>query len=129
MSIYTAERDLEVLYVNAQGDYETTTTGLRLDNSPRTKALLALRAKRGHYWYDLNYGSRLHEIKTLRQGMELAQAYCTEALQFMMDSGEVLAVEVVEVEQAPATGALLIHVALTVSEDDIVDVLVQKELP
>ena len=129
MTIFTAERDLEVFFINAQGDYETTTAGIRLDNSPRTKALLALKAKRGQYWYDRNYGSRYWTIKTLRDGERLALPYAQEALQFMIDRGEILGVELVEVSQNPATGSLNVHLALEVTEDDIVDVLVQKELP
>jgi phage gp46-like protein len=125
----TYVRDTEVMYVNDLGDYETTSAGLRLDNSPRTKALLALKAKRGHYWFDLNYGSRFHELKTLRDAERNAQVMATEALQFMIDRGEILDVEVTSTEQDVDFGILKIHVALTVTQDDIVDIIVQRELP
>jgi phage gp46-like protein len=128
-TIFDATRDQEVTYVADHGDYEVSSTGLRLDNSPRTKALLALKAKRGHYWYDPDYGSRFHTIKTLSDGERLGQGYAEEALQFMIDRGEILGVELVEVEQAPATGTLKYHFALEVSNDDIVDIIVQREQP
>ncbi|HHE71342.1 MAG TPA: hypothetical protein ENL34_03555 [Chloroflexi bacterium] len=129
-TIYQAERDTEVLFVNDQGDYETLAAGgIRLDSTPRTKALLALKARRGQYWSDPNYGSRFHAIETLRDAERLALPYTVEALQFMLDSGEIIGVEVSAVQQNPTTGTALIHVVLTVTEDDIVDIIVQRELP
>jgi len=122
------ERDTESLYVNDQGDYETTTTGIRLDTTPRTKCLLALKAKRGAYWFDPDYGSRLHTRKTLRDVQRSAQDDCQEALQFLVDRGEILGVEVTRIEQDPTTGAAHIWVAVQVTEDELVDILVQREL-
>jgi phage gp46-like protein len=129
-TIFSGDRETEVLYVNGRGDFETLTDGgIRLDSSPRTKAMLALRARRGEYWYDQDYGSRFHEIKTLRDGARNAQAYAGEALQFMVDEGEIVGVDVVDVGQDPDTGALHILLAVEVSSDDVVDLIVQREIP
>jgi len=128
-TIFDSQQDLEAFYVGDHGDYEISSTGLRLDTTPRTKALLALKAKRGFYWFDKTYGSRFHTIKTLEDGQRLAQPYAEEALQFMIDRGEILSVRLHDIEQAPDTGTLKIHLGLEVSKDDIVDIIVQREVP
>lgn len=128
-SIGAYARESESLYVGDLGDYESATVGIRLDTSPRTKCLLALKAHRGAYWSDTEYGSRLHTRKTLRDLRRSAQDDCQEALQFLIDRGEILAVQVTRIEQDPSTGACHIWVAVQVSEDEMVDILIQREQP
>jgi phage gp46-like protein len=125
-TIYTSQADVESLYVNDRGDYEETSTGIRLDNTVRTKCLLALRARRDQYWYDLDYGSRIHTIKTLRDAYRHAEHYCQEALQFLIDRGEIVAVTVPfeTISQDGATGAVQFQVVIEVTEEEIVDILI-----
>jgi phage gp46-like protein len=128
-STAATERDTESLYVTDAGDYETTSTGIRLDTSPRTKCLLALKAIRGAYWADPDYGSRLRTRKTLRDFERSAQDDCQEALQFLVDRGEILGVTVTELEQDPSTGSVRMQVAVQVTSDEVVDIIVQRETP
>jgi phage gp46-like protein len=118
----------ETLYVNDEGDCETDAGGLRLDTTPRSKCLLALRARRGAYWADPTYGSRFREIKTLEEGQQNAEYYAREALQFLMDRGEILDVHVTDVRIDVDTGWMAVAVSIKVTREDLVNIAILAPL-
>lgn len=58
---------------------------------------LSLKTKRGSFFADTSFGSRLHLLrreKNTAKTMRLAMDYCKEALQWMIDTGKAKTVDV-----------------------------------
>lgn len=63
---------------------------MSLDGSSdiRNNILLSLYVKRGSFFLDLNFGSRLYEIKSLSEpNVRLAKEYVQQALQWILEIG------------------------------------------
>lgn len=61
----------------------------------RNNMYLSLHIKKGSQFFDKNYGSRLHEIKSnLDSSLRLAETFIVEALQWMVKIGKLKSFEV-----------------------------------
>lgn len=62
----------------------------------RSDVFFSLSIKRGQWFADLNFGSRLHTIKKLTDpNILLAHQYCLEALQWLQQTGRATSITAV----------------------------------
>jgi phage gp46-like protein len=74
---------------------------------------LSLNMPRGSWWFNQQFGSRLHELnreKDVARVEMLARKYAEEALQWLLESGRAAAVEAATVR---VSGGLLLTVTVT----------------
>jgi phage gp46-like protein len=109
-SIYPT--DGEYTYINDSGDFELRGGELVRDKTLDTRCRFRLLCRRGKWVYDSNFGSRFWQIKDLREAKRNAQKYATEALQPLIDSGEVTAVTVIEVDTDALTGFVFANIVI-----------------
>jgi len=68
------------------------------DGNLRNNIYLSLVIKRGSWFQNLTFGSRLHLLqraKNTEQTAALAEEYCKEALQWLIDTGRVKKIEII----------------------------------
>ena len=99
----------------------TADNRLLRDPSIKSRARFRLTCRREKWWADKNIGSRLHTITTLGQAQREVQQFCEEALQDLIDDGDLLTVTVVDIEEDPVAGQLAAHVMLGVPEGEAID--------
>jgi len=66
------------------------------DYSIASRCRLRLKTRRGKWVHDPNIGSRLHELRTLKQAKRKLLPYCKEALEELIAEGLVTKVELGE---------------------------------
>ena len=94
--------------INDAGDYELTIDGhLKRDPTPLTRGRIRLRTRRGEWFDDVNMGSRLHQVRLLKNGARFTEGYVREALQPMLDDGTYKALRFGLTHTDHTTGALL----------------------
>jgi phage gp46-like protein len=102
------------LFLNAQKDLEIDSTdgSLVTDATVQTRALLRLLTRRGQYWADKDFGSRWWTINTIGDARRQVLPMAEEALKPLLDTGEILRVELAGLEVTPngIRGHLLLHV-------------------
>lgn len=85
---------------------------------------LSLMVPRGGWWFNPEFGSRLHLLnraKNTERTALLAREYCREALQWLLDTGRATAVEVeVDRDRLQDLHRLKIVVRVTLADGDIV---------
>ena len=67
------------------------------DGNLRNNIYLSLMVQKGAWFQDLNFGSRLHLLqraKNTEQTAALAEEYCREALQWLIDTGRATKINV-----------------------------------
>jgi phage gp46-like protein len=123
-----------VLGNRAQGEYcldigdskhnsltEDGTGELIRDYTVASRARFRLTCRRGHWWANIDVGSLFHELNTLGQAQRQAQAFAQQALQDLIDAGEILSVTVTEIEEDPVDGTLKARVEIEIPEGEAVD--------
>ena len=91
MSTYSQKR---IIKINWDGDCAYDEKGrLVEDNTPASRVIVRLRARRGEYLRDPNFGSRLHLIKTIRDAKANLFPYLIEAEQPLIDEGVITTIE------------------------------------
>ena len=100
---------------------EDGTGELIRDYTARSRARFRLTCRRGKYWADLSMGSLLHTINTLGQARRQALAFCQQALQPMIDAGDIDAVSITDIEEDPIKGTLAMAVLIDIPEGEAVD--------
>jgi len=84
-------------YISDNGDFELDENGhLRIDDSIETRCRIRISTKRGH-WLNTEIGSRLHEVRLLKHSDNKIKDAIREALQPLIDSGEVVEVRLSDV--------------------------------
>jgi phage gp46-like protein len=95
------------------GDYILANGAPTEDTTVASEVVLAIRSRRGSAGATPEFGSRLHTIKKLVPGADrLAMAYAREAIQHLIDRGEVVSPSF-KVELDEAHQALLVTVTYT----------------
>ena len=97
--------------------YEQATNGNLKNN-----IYLSLMVKKGSWFQDLNFGSRLHLLqraKNTEQTAALAEEYCKEALQWLIDTGRATKMEITSERDRPQDlHRLKLIVAVTKADGD-----------
>jgi phage gp46-like protein len=84
--------------INDDRDYQLTDNGLMVrDPTLSTRCRVRLLTRRGEYFADPNLGSLLHTIKITKNAEPKIRRFSQQALQDLIDDGEILAVELVRV--------------------------------
>lgn len=96
--------------------------GLVFDQSIVTRCYLRLQTRRGSFWRDASFGSRLHTIETLENARPRIQRFAEEALEPLIQSGEIVGVEIGRVEINPTTGGLFAHILVNVPRDRAIEI-------
>jgi len=85
---------LKTRWLSSSGNYEIGPDGACIeDTTVATRATVRLMTRRGLYWSNKDMGSRLHLLRTLRDARAKVVTYAKEALQPLLDTGELLSVE------------------------------------
>ena len=107
------------IYINAQGDGEVDAQGhLVEDSTIASRVTVRLRARRGEYYRDRTFGSRLHELRTLEQAQAGFLPACEEALKPLVDAGEILRLEQGAFETRPS-GMVAAELLVYVTEEEV----------
>lgn len=109
--------------MNAQGDYEVSGGRLVRDYTVSSRCRMRLSARRGQWAYDPDFGSRLHEVKAIREARRMALPIVVEALQPLIDEGSILGVTLGEVESDDRTGLLGVEVFIALPQSDVLESL------
>lgn len=96
--------------------------GLKSDQSVVTRAYLRLQTRRGSFWRDPTFGSRLFTIQTLENAGPKVQRFAEEALAPLVEAGEILSVEVGRLAINPTTGGLFAHILIGVPRDRSIEI-------
>lgn len=81
-------------FISTSGDYQVSAGGMRGDDGFTSKAVLALRTRLGSMAAFPEFGSRLHEIRTVdERGRKMAEKRAAQALIHLVDSVENLTVQ------------------------------------
>lgn len=117
-SWYAPERHGEYcLEITDARDNRLLDTGwLNRDYTVVSRCRFRLLCRRNQWWADLEIGSRLHEIKTLKDAKAKVDAYAKEALEPLVREGAISGMQTLAVESDPDTGMLLAHIAVTLPE-------------
>lgn len=100
-------------YINASGEYELKQGAPKGDPTVASEVVLALRTKRGSAGAAPEFGSRLHTITKLSASAKrLAQSYAREAIEHLIERGEVVRPSF-SVEMDESRYALLVTVSYT----------------
>jgi len=100
--------------VTDQGDLQVNADNqLQRDQTLTSRCLLRLRTRRGSWFDDSEFGSRIHEIQIDKGAQRLLQDAITEALEPLVDSGELLTIEVATESFIPELGFIAGNVFLT----------------
>jgi phage gp46-like protein len=118
-------QDLEAEYtLDISDEKDNTLTAdneLLRDYTIQSRVRFRLTCRREQWWADKDMGSRLYTLNTLGQAQAQAQQFCEEAVQDLIDDGELLAITVTEIEEDPIAGTLLAAVQLDVPEGEAID--------
>lgn len=108
--------------VLANGDLDIDDAGqIEMDSTIQSRAMVRLRAKRGSYYRDRTFGSRLRTIKTLRAAKRNTLKYCNEALKPLLDAGEIKRLELGSLELRPS-GMILAEILVHVDEKTVLKI-------
>jgi phage gp46-like protein len=92
------------------------------DSNLRNNVYLSLMIRRGSWFQNLDFGSRLHLLqreKNTEQTAVLAEEYCREALQWLIDSGRARKIDIVaERDRLQDLHRLKLLVSVTKSNGD-----------
>lgn len=91
------------------------------DYTIASRCRFRLTCRRGHWWADPAIGSNLHLLKSLGQARAEAEKFCTEALQDLIDDGEIASIALLEIEEDPVVGWIALHLEITVPGGTTVD--------
>ena len=99
------------LVITDRGNYEVLASNalkvaghLARETTVATRCRFRLKIARGSWPYDPDLGSRLHTIRTLRQAVAEAEEMCVEALQDLIDDGDVTRVTLGDIHADPSSG-------------------------
>lgn len=82
-------------YLTEGGEMELVAGDVRLDDSPRSDVLLALRTRYGSCPLDPTFGDRTHEIEKVTRGARrLAESFTRQALDHLVKSRRIRDLEV-----------------------------------
>ena len=109
-------------WLTDKGDYQIGPDGACIeDPTVRTRALVRLRTRRGKYWADPTMGSRLWERHSLEDARAHALSDSLEALKPLLDTGEILAVELgPDGVYQDADGTIAFQLLVRVDEETII---------
>jgi len=108
------------VYITPRGDCLVDSEGhLVEDATIASRVTVRLRARRGEYYLDKNFGSRLHTIRTLQDAEREFLPMCEEALQPMLDAGEIVRLELGAFEAKQGPGAFLAELLIYVTEEEV----------
>ncbi len=81
----------------------------------RSNFYLSLHIKKGTWFHDPNFGSLLHEIKTLTESdLNLAKSYAFDALKWMIDIGKLKSINVeTSVDQSLLSGSKTLKISIS----------------
>jgi len=109
------------VYISDAGDFELDDDGhLLTDDTIETRCRIRLQTHRGQ-WLDKDIGSRLNEIKLLKHAERKMKDAIREALQPLIDSGEIVELRLSEAVTDSINGLAAIAVEIVVPGDDLVD--------
>lgn len=93
----------------------------RSDGTIFNNIYLSLMIPRGGWWFNPEFGSRLHELgreKLTPRTERLARDYTREALQWLIDAGRATAVAIdTEIDRTQTTGRLKLIIAVTQADN------------
>lgn len=108
------------VYIGPTGDAVVDASGHMVeDTSIASRVTVRIRARRGEYHLDRNFGSRLHTRKTVSEVQQHLLSDCTEAVQPLIDAGEILRLEQGVMETTPM-GGVFAQLVIYVSEGEVV---------
>lgn len=108
--------------VLANGNLQIGDNGqLDMDSTVQSRALVRLKARRGKYYHDPTFGSRLFTRKTLRAAEQHALGDCEEALKPLIDAGEIEKLEIGTLEQRPS-GMILMELLVHVPRETLLKI-------
>lgn len=81
---------------------------------------LSLHIARGVFFIKPDFGSRLHTLKKITDNnLRLAEAYCTEALQWLVTTGRIAGTDVIAARDSDVPGRIIINVGITQIDGDV----------
>jgi phage gp46-like protein len=105
---------------------------LNASSSIMNNVYLSLMVKRGSFFQNLDFGSRLHLLhraKNTERTAILAKEYCKEALQWLLDTGRATAIDVyTERDRRIDLCRLKLQVAVTQADGKKVDFITYVEV-
>ncbi len=110
------------IFITPQGDAEIDSNGLLVeDTTIQSRVNVRLMANRGKYYRDKDFGSMLYTRKNLHDAETHFGSDCEQALKPLLDSGEIIRIEVGGIETDPGgqfRGQLLVYV----TEDEVIKI-------
>lgn len=104
--------------LDQDGEYIVTSSAqLQRERAPITRALFRLKCRHGKFVYDSGMGNKCWNIQSLAEGERKAEQYIKDALQPILDDGEISEVVVGNVEINNDTGALAVDVKIKVDDE------------
>lgn len=95
-------------------DYSISSSGkLTRDYTIASRARMRLLARRGEWLYDPTMGSRFHTIKRQDRAEADCAVFAVEALQPLINEGEIIKVEIGEIDFDAKLGALAVEIFIT----------------
>lgn len=88
------------------------------DYTVASRARMRLLARRGEWIYDPSFGSRFHTIKTQEEARADCLTFAVEALQPLIDEGEIWLVEIGEIDFDAYRGSLAVEIFITIPSEE-----------
>lgn len=117
------DREAEYCLDISDDKHNSLTDGFELlrDYTIQSRVRFRLTCRREQWWANADVGSRLYTLNTLGQAQIQAQEFCEEAVQDLLDRGELISITVTEVTQDPIAGTLQAAVVLEVPDGEAID--------
>jgi phage gp46-like protein len=100
-------------------DYALDNGHLVLDDTPATAARMRLLTRRGQWFADPEFGSRIHTIKTTKNIAATLELFAREALAPMLEDGQIQSIDQVLIQVDPRTNATFGQILATVGDQPV----------
>lgn len=108
--------------ISDQGELSNDEYGhIEKDYSIASQCRFRLKCRRGQWPYDTTLGSRLWQLKYTKSAEPQILDMCREALQDLIDNGQILDVQIGEIEEDVDNGAIKVEIIVTVSTEEAVN--------